>query len=208
MYIVYYDFIGVDMRFTLSLLFLSFLFLSGCTTVTREDESKVIDLSGNWNDIDSQRVAEEMIHDSLSKGWPERHQGKTSNRPVVIVGGVRNNTKEHINTETFTKELERAFVNSGKIRMVANGIDRPELRDEVHQMQQNSTKSTMKKLRQETGADYMLLGVVNDINDQEGGKTVKFYQINLELINLQSHEKVWIGQKKIKKLVKKSKFGF
>jgi len=62
-------------------------------------------------------------------------------------------------------------------------------------------------LRQETGADYMLLGVVNDIGDKQGGKAVNYYQINLELIDLQSHEKVWIGQKKIKKLVKKNAFG-
>ena len=184
------------------------LFSFGCKTVTRQEEDKVIDLSGNWNDIDSQRVAEEMIQDSLHRSWSERHQAKHQKRPVVIVGGVRNNTREHINTETFTKELERAFLNSGRIRMAANGIDRPELRDEVHQMQENATKATVKKLRQETGADYMLLGVVNDINDKEGGKTVRFYQINLELVDLQSHEKVWIGQKKIKKLVKKTKFGF
>jgi uncharacterized protein (TIGR02722 family) len=180
----------------------------GCKSVTRQESDEVIDLSGNWNDIDSQSVAEEMIQDSLVRPWVTNHQAKTSKRPIVMVGGVRNNTSEHINTETFTKELERAFVNSGKIRMVANAINRPELRDEVLQMQTNATKDTAKKLRQETGADYMLVGVVNDINDKEGGKTVRFYQINLELIHLQTHEKVWIGQKKIKKLVKKSKFGF
>lgn len=192
-----------------SLLCLSLLLASvGCKTVTRQETDEVIDLSGNWNDIDSQKVAEEMIQDALFRPWVSQHQTKHKDRPVVIVGGVRNNTSEHINTETFTKELERAFVNSGRIRMVANAIDRPELRDEVLQMQTNATKETAKKLRQETGADYMLVGVVNDINDKEGGKTVRFYQINLELIHLQSHEKVWIGQKKIKKLVKKSKFGF
>lgn len=184
------------------------LFSVGCKTVTRQETDEVIDLSGNWNDIDSQKVAEEMIQDSLNRPWVSNHQTKDNKRPVVIVGGVRNNTGEHVNTETFTKELERAFVNSGRIRMVANAIDRPELRDEVLQMQTNATRDTAKKLRQETGADYMLVGVVNDINDKEGGKTVRYYQINLELIHLQTHEKVWIGQKKIKKLVKKSKFGF
>lgn len=195
------------MKFNVFFVLMTLLSLSGCKTVERQDESTVIDLSGQWNDIDSQQVAEEMIRDSLSNGWIAHHQGETKQRPVVIVGGVKNNTKEHINTETFTKELERAFVNSARVRMVANGLDRPELRDEVHQMQENSTKASMKKLRQETGADYMLLGVVNDIGDKQGGKAVNYYQINLELIDLQSHEKVWIGQKKIKKLVKKNAFG-
>ncbi len=50
----------------------------------------------------------------------------------------------------------------------------------------------------------MLLGEVDQINDSEGGKEVRFYQVSLEMIDLETNSKVWIGQKKIKKLVKKS----
>ena len=44
------------------------------------------------------------------------------------------------------------------------------------------------------------------IIDAAAGKAVRFYQVELELINLESNEKVWIGQKKLKKLVKNPKF--
>ena len=44
--------------------------------------------------------------------------------------------------------------------------------------------------------------------DEAGKKALKYYQIELELIDTTTNEKVWIGQKKIKKLVerKTSKF--
>ena len=46
---------------------------------------------------------------------------------------------------------------------------------------------------------HMLLGSINTIIDQEGKESVKFYQINLELVHLESSVKAWIGDKKIKK---------
>jgi len=52
----------------------------------------------------------------------------------------------------------------------------------------------------------MLIGTINTIMDQEGRKTVMFYQTNLELVNMENNLKAWIGEKKIKKLIKKSKF--
>ena len=54
---------------------------------------------------------------------------------------------------------------------------------------------------QELGADYMLIGEINKITDQEGKEKVAFYQVDLTLTDLQSNEKVWLGQKKIKKYI-------
>ena len=48
-------------------------------------------------------------------------------------------------------------------------------------------------------------GVINTITDQERGKTVVFYQVDLNLVNLETNEKVWLGQKKIKKFIGRSK---
>src|ERR1035438_9117338 len=96
------------------------LVLAGCSTqVKRVGVEDVKDISGTWNDTDSRLVSEEMIRDSLSGGWIDRF-GKTSNKaPAVIVGSIRNLSQEHINTNTFVNDLERAFVNSGRVDVVA-----------------------------------------------------------------------------------------
>jgi hypothetical protein len=54
----------------------------------------------------------------------------------------------------------------------------------------------------------MLKGKINTIMDEAGAKAVKYYQVELELIDMVSNEKVWIGQKKIKKIVERSKAKF
>lgn len=177
--------------------------LTGCRTrVDRVAVDEVIDISGRWNDSDSQQVSAEMISDISTRPWVEEFTVTTGQKPVIIVGTIRNKTSEHITTETFAKDLERELVNNGRVTFVASKFERGELRDERQEQQTWAREETQKRLAAETGADYMLQGSINMITDQEGKRSVKFYQVNMELIHLESNEKVWIGDKKIKKYVK------
>jgi PBP1b-binding outer membrane lipoprotein LpoB len=45
-------------------------------------------------------------------------------------------------------------------------------------------------------------GSINSIVDALDRKKVVYYQIDLELTHMQTNEIVWIGDKKIKKMVK------
>ena len=170
--------------------------------VTRIDPAQQIDLSGRWNNTDSRLVAEEMIQTILRDKWVGNHQeGHSGQRPVVIVGMVANKSHEHIDAETFMKDVEQSFVQSGKVRLVQGGKKREELRAEKADQQTNASASSMKKFGLEQGADYILQGSINSIVDSEGRKKVVYYQVNLELTNIQSNEVVWIGDKKIAKYV-------
>jgi uncharacterized protein (TIGR02722 family) len=182
------------------------LTLASCATapkVTREDASEVIDVSGNWNDTDSQLVSKEMIGDVLSRPWVSEFQAKKSAKPRVIVGAVLNKSLEHISTEPFIKDLERELVNSGRIGFVASKEQRGEVRDERADQAVNARADTAKSMGNEYGADYMLKGQINSIEDSAGKVAVRYYQIDLELIDMLTNEKVWIGQKKIKKFIKR-----
>jgi len=115
---------------------------------------------------------------------------------------------EHIATEVFTKELERSFVNSGEISIVASSQERADVRDERMDQQVNASYETTKKMGQELGADFMMIGNINSIVDEAiDSKTLAvFYTINLEFINIQTNQKVWIGNKKIKKLIERRNY--
>jgi len=183
------------------------LLASGCKTkVDRLETDKVVDLSGRWNDTDSQLVSAEMIKDLQSKPWMATFTQKTGRVPVILVGPIRNKSSEHIETEAFTKDLERELINSGKVRFVADSQERAALRAERREQQTWSKEETQKRLAAETGADFMLQGSIKTIMDQEGKRSVKFYQVDLELIHLETNEKVWIGSKKIKKFVKRARY--
>ena len=62
----------------------------------------------------------------------------------------------------------------------------------------------IEKKLEELGADFILQGTIGKITDKEGKKRVYFYQVDLELINIETAEKHWIGQEKLKKYVKKA----
>lgn len=178
---------------------------SGGKKVTRIESDSVTDLSGKWNDTDSRLVAEEMIQDCIARPWYDKLlQNKNGELPTVVIGSVRNKSHEHINVETFVKDMQRALINSGKVDFVANAEERGELRAELASQSGNATEETRKEAGQEIGADLMLTGSLNSIVDQEGGEQVVFYQIDLQLVDIQTHKTVWIGDKKIKKYMSRS----
>jgi len=179
--------------------------VAGCgTSVTRMGASEVTDLSGDWNDTDSRLVSEEMIQDALSRAWLESSTRQLKRPPVVIVGEVRNLSHEHINTNTFVSDLERALINSGRVEFVASRGERGGVREERKDQDINATEETRKASGREFGADFMLSGTINTIYDVEGRTQIRFYQIDLTLISMVDNRKVWIGQKKIKKEVKRA----
>ncbi len=189
---------------TIAAIAVSGMIISSCSRqVTRVNTDQAIDVSGNWNNTDSRLVAEEMTQTVLGGKWLSTHlEEKQGKRPVVVVGVVKNKSHEHIDAETFVKDVEQAFIKSERVRLVQGGKKREELRAEKADQQDNATVSTMKKFGLENGADYILQGSINSIVDSHKRKKVVYYQVNLELTDIQTNEVVWIGDKKIAKYVK------
>ena len=175
------------------------------TKVTRVGTDTTIDLSGRWNDSDSQMVAQEMIKDVLGRPWISNFTREHNRTPVVIVGEVRNRSSEHIETLAFTKELERELINSGRVRFVAAPTERAGIRQERLNQQTEASAETMKRLGQETGADFYLGGVITSEGDARDKVRVIRYITNLELTNIETNERVWIGRKEIRKVVEQSR---
>ncbi len=187
------------------LLFVALLF-TACAShkVERVSPDEVIDLSGRWNDTDSKMVAEAMVEQVLSGGWIDNYaKANNGNKPVVIVGLIYNKSHEHISAETYIKDVERAFINSGRVRLVQAGDKREELRTERAAQQEFASMETAKQWGRELGADFMLNGDINSIVDTYKKERVNYYQTNLELTDLETSEIVWIGDKKIKKYINK-----
>ncbi|OYQ32250.1 penicillin-binding protein activator LpoB [Flavobacterium cyanobacteriorum] len=183
------------------------LLIGGCSSapkVTRVNEDTVTDLSGRWNETDSRVTAQEITAELMSHSWYSTYASEnTGKKPVIIVGIITNKSHEHIATETFSKDIEKEMINSGRMKVVQGGAMREEIRAERADQQNFASQSTMKKFGLENGADFMLQGTINSIVDQAGKNKTVYYQIDLELTNIQTNDKVWIGDKKIKKVVRK-----
>lgn len=183
---------------------LALLVTNSCANrkVTRMDPAQQTDISGRWNDSDSRLVANEMIKQLLASPWKPVFETKHSRKPVLIVGTIKNKSTEQIDPITFIKDIERACVNSQTISIVQSGDDRNQVRDERNDQQTFSSEETKKKWGREKGADFMINGVITSNVDQYKNQKTVAYQIDLELTDLETNEKVWIGDHKIKKAVK------
>ena len=198
-----------DKKLSFLVIGLMFFTLSGCgTTVARKDVSETIDLSGAWNDTDSRLVSEEMINDMLKQRWIANFKRKHKKAPTVIAGRIRNLSHEHINVGTFVSDIERVVINSGEAEFVASKDERGDIREERKEQDLHASEATRKAMGQEIGADFMLQGQINTIIDAIKGEQVRYYQVDLTLISLTNNRKVWVGSKKIKKLVKGSNLRF
>ena len=186
----------------------SLFLLFGCgkeKKITRVDPGVVTDLSGRWNDTDSKLVAETMMKEMVSRPWLDKFTGSHGREPVVIVGTILNKSHEHIDVVTFVTDLEREMTNSQKVVFVASKSEREEIREERKEQAVYSREDTQKRPGQELGADFMMKGTIATILDESAGTKAIYYQVDLDLIDLENNVKSWYGQKKIKKVVERKR---
>ena len=143
-----------------------------------------------------------MIKQLLHDNWINNYNTQNPNkRPILIVGLVKNKSHEHIDANTFIKDIEKAIIKDGSARLVQAGDKRDALRNERVEQQDYASPETAKNWGLELGADYMLQGTINSIVDVYKKEKIVYYQVNLELSHLETNEIVWIGEKKIKKYI-------
>lgn len=186
------------------------LLAAGCgkTEIQRVDPDTTIDLTPEWNDVDSRQVADEMIADALSRPWASDHLAETGRKPIVRLAPdevrVRSNG-DVINKDIFLNDIRRALINSGRVLVVSSRAEATATRAELAEQQEFATDDTRHQQRQEFGADFILHGTINVQDQEEGRRAVKFYSVDLWLTDVQSRLQVWAGNKKIKKDVTRSR---
>lgn len=186
--------------------------LAGCgTKVENVDPTTEGYVTGRWNDSDARAVADELIPECLSAAWLPEFRGQYGDaRPRVVIGEIENNTNEHINKDVFMNEMQRVLINSGVVRFVADPDLRAQLMEEVD-WQEGMAKGGGVSSDVEggvSGADFMMLGTLSSIADQQDGKAIVFYQVELSLIDLRNWEKVWVETAERKHLVTGAKVRF
>ena len=181
----------------------SLISCSSTSKVTRyEDGADVKDISGYWNENDIRMVCEELISGCVAS--PKVAGFKVANGcdPVAIVGKISNKSSEHIDTAMVAKRFQTAIINSGVMEFVADSEQRLELRAEKVDQAENAYE-TAKSIGNELAADFMLQGTVYSHVDSEGREQVRTYQVDAQLIDIESNKILWQGEKTISKYIKK-----
>lgn len=193
------------------LIAISSLFLFSCasTSVKRYDpEDRVKDLSGYWNSNDVDQVCTTLIDSCIKSKRITNFKSTEGRTPVVIIGTIKNKSVEHIDTSILSKRFQNVIINDGTLEFVADANQREELRTEKYDQAENAYE-TAKSIGNETAADFMLQGTVSTIVDTVGRQQVRTYQVDMQLIDLETNRIIWSEQNNdIKKYIKKSAVKF
>jgi len=176
----------------------------GSTKVDRyESGADVKDLTGYWNENDIKQVCEELITTCTASPRVAKFEAKNGRQPIVIVGKFANKSSEHIDTSMVAKRFQTAIINNDVMEFVADKEQRLELREEKNDQAENAYE-TAKSIGNETAADFMLQGTVLSHVDQEGRESVRTYQVDAQLIDIETNKILWQGEKTISKYIKKA----
>ncbi|NJN42139.1 MAG: penicillin-binding protein activator LpoB [Flammeovirgaceae bacterium] len=186
------------------LLLLSLMLFSSCNyrSVSRISPNDRVDLSGRWNDADSDMVAEKMIEQLVTSQQFLDYARKSQDKPVIITGMIYNKTSEHIDANNFVKKIEYAIFQSGVADLVESGEFRDKLRVERVNQSDFSSATTISKWGDETGADLMLFGEMTSETDVYRKDRVVNYVTTLFLTDMETNTRVWYGQHEIKKYIR------
>jgi penicillin-binding protein activator len=192
----------IPMRKVYTVSIFVFIILASCQTrsVSRIDPNKEIDLSGRWNDVDSRKVADQMIFELFESETFKSYSKALNRKPVVVIGTIKNKTSEHIDADNFIKKFEVVIHNSN----VADVVESDEFRDKlrVERASQQDYAEVSKQFGKELGADVMLFGEMTSEVDTYNKRRVVNYITTLYLTDIETSKRIWYGQNEIKKFVK------
>jgi TolB-like protein len=175
------------------------------------DPNTRTDRSGKWSDADSRQVSAALIEKCLDSpavdGYIDEYRGRhNGERPSIVLQRFTCEASEHINTNIIASIMEEAIVNSGKLKFVAGGELRENIRAERQDQQSYASEESAAALGRETGAALVLTGNISLQVDRAGGTQDRSYFVSAELIDVESGSKVWIGRDdSIKKTIRQSK---
>lgn len=183
------------------------LALSGCgggPRITRTAADQEVDLSGNWNSTDSRQVANAMIADVMTRPWHTQFRSENNRNPRVQVHNVVvRGTGDYIDTQIFTNDIVREFINSGLVDAYSASSEREDTREVLADQDRHASADTRQEAFAETGTDFILRGTILTQDDQSGRTRHRYYSVDLNLTHIQTQRIVWQGNHRISKVVQR-----
>ena len=157
--------------------------------------------TGEWNDVDADLVARGIIDEALKSRFVEEwQQSHAEKKPTLRLYPIRNRTTAYINHRFFTKQLEQALVRAGKLTVVAAAEERAHTSDgaleDVREEGDDQAQG-----RHDADVDLVLNGWILSQEEQDAAVTVRSYLTSVEIVDVVTEKKLWIGQKRIRKQI-------
>lgn len=157
--------------------------------------------SSIFTDRDANAVYAGMVDDCLSKPWLDEWTQATGEKPKVAVGTVATDPRERIDTANITTQIKEELINSRRVRIVADNAQIEQLVRARLDQQVFTRDEDIVRMANQIGANFLLVGRIGSERYRtDADQRVTYFQVNLEMINLETAEVVWIQTEEVRKL--------
>lgn len=163
------------------------------------DPEEVILLDDKFNENDMQLMANTMVNSLI-----EYEDIKNStDRPLIMVGRVRNRTSEHVDMKAMTDKIRTALIRSGKFQF-SDKDAREELAEEYeYQTSGFVNPETAKSRGNQASVDFIITGDLSSNVQQVGKDKVVYYKLNVNLVDVDKNIIAWADEREVRKIYKK-----
>lgn len=207
-------------RHLLPLSFLALALGPGCSSTHYGNPQDTETINIDWGSTDLQVTSQKMVKSLLEAPqlsyFADPAKGQDQ-RIRVYMGGVKNETKEHIDTAAITDLVRTDLFSSGKFRFVGDPHAQQEVSDQV-KFQTESGKvdpTQIKNFGKQLGAEVVLYGSLRSIEKKQGrslesgGSKLEntYYLFILNCVNVETNEIIWTDKQEITKTQRTGLFG-
>ncbi len=164
----------------LLLLFISIQIFYGCSGINTK-ESKITAKEAFWTDSDSEMISDSLINGLLKSDWIAEFS--KNRKPIIVVGEIENLTNEQIEGNSIEKNIERSFINSGKVTFISSKAHREEIRNNRKKSSEFANINEFKKYLDPLKLDYFIDGKLELKIDSLSTPKVKEYRLFIQVID-------------------------
>lgn len=178
---------GFEVLVSITLLTLG-VAVTGCSSKAPAFEDRERPVTYRLDDAEAQRIYQEMAEEIRIGRWRDRFDRTALGRdPVILVGRIRNETDDFIDTRLLTKRLERAMLDRGgrrgfdtELRVVSD----PDQRDLANSVEGFTLGELVERARVQQ-ADFVLAGAIGDYESASASGEVEWvYEISLDVVSV------------------------
>jgi uncharacterized protein (TIGR02722 family) len=203
-------------------LFLALVPLSAaasCSSTKYSDPEATETINVDWGSTDLQTLSTKMttsLKDSPSLAYFDRPEKGQDKRVIAYMGGIQNETSEHINTSDIGEVIRTDLLQTGRFRFAADKSGQDEIGDQVRFQQESGRVDPAKAMAfgKQIGAEVIIYGSLSSIEKKKGrsiesgGQKLEdtYYLFVLNAVNVESGEIIWSDKGQIRKTQKTGLF--
>lgn len=207
-------------RYGKTMIAVALIAAASCSSVRYGDPESVETVNIDWGSTDLQNFSKKMVKsliDSPQLAYLNGPGKGDDMRIIAYMGGVRNETSEHINTDAVTDSIRTELLQSLRFRFVVDSHGQDEIGNQVRFQQESGrvNPEMAKKFGKQLGADVVIYGALRSIEKKKGRSIESgglktedvYYQFVLNCVNVETGEIIWSDKGDIRKTQKTSLFG-